>query len=82
LRNFNYLNVRKGGFIADPADDVGPLFDWYGSGEAEVRWPGMGMVSHVAPPSAAYLQDTIKRAGALVVGGRHPGEWAARRGPG
>jgi dihydrofolate reductase len=30
----------------------------------------MGMVSHVAPPSAAYLQDTIKRAGALVVGRR------------
>jgi dihydrofolate reductase len=30
----------------------------------------MNMVSHVAPPSAAYLRDTIERAGALVVGRR------------
>jgi dihydrofolate reductase len=64
------LTMSVDGFIAHEDDSVGHLFDWYGSGQAEVRWPGMGMVSHVAPPSAAYLQDTIKRAGALVVGRR------------
>ena len=64
------LTMSVDGFIAHEDDSVGHLFDWYSSGEAEVRWPGMGMVSHVAPPSAAYLQDTIKRAGALVVGRR------------
>ena len=64
------LTMSVDGFIAHEDDSVGYLFDWYGSGEAEVRWPGMGMVSHVAPPSAAYLEDTIKRAGALVVGRR------------
>jgi dihydrofolate reductase len=64
------LTMSVDGFIAHKDDSVGHLFDWYGSGEVEVRWPGMGMVSHVASPSAAYLQDTIKRAGALVVGRR------------
>jgi dihydrofolate reductase len=64
------LTMSVDGFIAYEDDSVGHLFDWYSSGEAEVRWPGMGMVSHVAPPSAAYLRDTIKRAGALVVGRR------------
>jgi dihydrofolate reductase len=64
------LTMSVDGFIAHEDDSVGHLFDWYDSGEAEVRWPGMGMVSHVAPPSAAYLQETIKRAGALVVGRR------------
>lgn len=64
------LTMSVDGFISHEDDSVGHLFDWYDSGEAEVRWPGMGMVSHVAPPSAAYLQDTIKRAGAVVVGRR------------
>jgi len=57
------------GFIAHDDDSVGHLFDWYGSGEAEVRWPGMGMVSHVAPPSAAYLQDTIKGGKTVALAG-------------
>jgi dihydrofolate reductase len=64
------LTMSVDGFIAHEDDSVGHLFDWYGSGEVEVCWPGMGMISHVAPPSAAYLRDTIKRAGALVTGRR------------
>jgi dihydrofolate reductase len=58
------------GFIANPSGDVGPLFDWYGNGNVEIRWPGMGLVTHSTPPSAAYLRDVIARAGALVVGRR------------
>jgi dihydrofolate reductase len=64
------LTMSLDGFIAYEDDSVGHLFDWYDGGEAEVRWPGMGMVSHVAPPSAAYLRDIIERAGAVVVGRR------------
>jgi dihydrofolate reductase len=64
------LTMSVDGFIAHEDDSVGHLFDWYGCGEVEVRWPGMGMVSHVAPPSAAYLRDAIERSGALVVGRR------------
>jgi dihydrofolate reductase len=58
------------GFIALPDDSVGPLFDWYESGEVALPWPGMGMVSHVTPASAGYLRDTIKGTGAIVVGRR------------
>ena len=72
------LTMSVDGFVALEDDSVGQLFDWYGAGEGEVRWPGMGMVSHVAPPSAAYLRDTIELAGALVVGRRvydHTSGW-------
>lgn len=64
------LTMSLDGFIAHPDDSVGHLFDWYDSGEVEVRWPGNTMVSHVSAPSAAYLRRTIDGAGALVVGRR------------
>ena len=28
-------SMSLGGFIADPSDDVGPLFDWYRNGDVE-----------------------------------------------
>jgi dihydrofolate reductase len=58
------------GFIAHSDDSVGHLFDGYESGDIEMRWPGMGMVSHVDPASAEHLRETIDRAGAIVVGRR------------
>ena len=64
------LTMSVDGFIALPDDSVGPLFDWYESGEVAVRWPGMGMVSHVTPASAGYLNATIEEAGSIVVGRR------------
>jgi dihydrofolate reductase len=64
------LSMSLDGFIALPDDSVGPLFDWYDTGDVEFRWPGMGMVSHTSPQSAAYLRDLVGQAGALVVGRR------------
>jgi dihydrofolate reductase len=64
------LTMSVDGFVAYEDDSVGPLFDWYDSGDIEVRWPGNDMVSRVAPQSAGYLRRTIGRAGALVVGRR------------
>ena len=58
------------GFVADLHDSVGPLFDWYGNGDVEVKWPGMGMVSRTSAASAGYLRETIADAGAVVVGRR------------
>lgn len=40
------LTMSVDGFIAHDDDSVGHLFDWYESGDVEVRWPGMGLVSH------------------------------------
>ena len=57
------LTMSLDGYIAHGDDSVEHLFDWYESGDVEVRWPGMGMVSHVDPASAGYLSETIDRAG-------------------
>jgi hypothetical protein len=64
------LTMPVDGFIAHADDSVGHLFDRYGSGDVEVRWPGNERVSHVTPQSAEYLQGIIAQAGALVVGRR------------
>jgi dihydrofolate reductase len=72
------LTMSLDGFIAYPDDSVGHLFDWYEAGGTEVRWPGMGMVSHVAAPSAGYLRESIDGVGAIVVGRRvydYTGGW-------
>jgi dihydrofolate reductase len=72
------LTMSLDGFVARRDDSVGPLFDWYDTGDVDVHWPGMGMVSHVGPADAAHLQRVIERAGALVVGRRvydYTGGW-------
>jgi hypothetical protein len=42
------FSMSLDGFIADRADGVGPLFDWYENGEIDVAWPGNSMVPHVS----------------------------------
>lgn len=64
------FSMSLDGFVADPSDAVGPLFDWYGNGDVEVRWPGNDMVSHTTAPSAGYLHEVIEGCGALVAGRR------------
>ena len=64
------FSMSLDGFVTDATDAVGPLFDWYGNGDVEVRWPGMAMVSHTTAASADYLGEIIEGAGALVVGRR------------
>jgi dihydrofolate reductase len=60
------------GFIADPDDQVGPLFDWYFNGEVEVTPPGYPITFRMSPASAAYWNEATARAagGALVCGRR------------
>jgi dihydrofolate reductase len=70
------------GFIADPSGEVGPLFDWYFSGDVEVPTAGP-WVFKTSEASARVLRGMIENCGALVVGrgefdktrgwgGRHP----------
>jgi hypothetical protein len=33
------MSMSLDGFVAAPSDQVGPLCDWYGNGEVEVRPP-------------------------------------------
>ncbi len=65
------MSMSLDGFVADPSDEVGPLFDWYGSGEVETptanpeRW-----TFRTSEPSARYLRESLEQTRALVAGRR------------
>ena len=59
--------VSVDGFIADPDDDVGPLFDWYFNGDAEIVDGGPFKVS---ADSVGYVRGMWERIGTTVMG-RH-----------
>jgi len=58
------------GFIADPSDAVGPLFDWYGNGDVEFTGADPDRVFHISAASADYLRQAWANAGAGVIGRR------------
>src|SRR5712691_13373475 len=58
------------GFIADPSDDVGPLFDWYRNGDVEFTGADPGQAFHVTQASAEHLRVAWANIGASVIG-RH-----------
>jgi dihydrofolate reductase len=58
------------GFIADPSDAVGPLFDWYGNGDVEFTGADPDRVFRVSAASAEYLREAWANAGAGVIGRR------------
>jgi dihydrofolate reductase len=58
------------GFIADPSDAVGPLFDWYGNGDVEFTGADPDRVFHVSAASAEYLREAWADAAAGVIGRR------------
>jgi dihydrofolate reductase len=64
---FLHAVVSVDGFIADAGDDVGPLFDWYFNGDAEIVPGGPFKVSAA---SIGYVRGMWERIGATVIG-RH-----------
>ncbi|MGH8937051.1 MAG: dihydrofolate reductase family protein [Acidimicrobiia bacterium] len=58
--------VSVDGFIADTADQVGPLFDWYSNGDAELGESGLV----VSQASAEYVGPIWASIGSMVIG-RH-----------
>jgi dihydrofolate reductase len=61
--------VSLDGFIADESGGVGPLFDYYASGEVEVALGDEDRVFHVAPATADYLRRFASDGvGCLVIG--------------
>jgi dihydrofolate reductase len=59
--------VSVDGFIADANDDVGPLFDWYFNGSAEIVDGGPFKVSEA---SLGYVRPMWDRIGATLIGRR------------
>lgn len=63
-----HMTMSLDGFIADPTDQVGELFDWYGAGDVVVE--GSGMPFRVDEAGAGLLREIMAGTGALV-SGRH-----------
>ena len=59
--------VSVDGYIADEADQVGPLFDWYSNGDTELTEGGGFKVSRA---SAEYVRPVWDSIGSMVIG-RH-----------
>lgn len=57
------------GFIADPSDGVGPLFDFYGNGPVATAPGDPERTFHVTPQTAEYLEGW-RNVGACVIGRR------------
>jgi len=60
------------GFVADPNDGVGEVFDWYmSSGNVELQTGGSDpMTFKVSPPSAKHLRALWSELGAVLTGRR------------
>jgi dihydrofolate reductase len=58
------------GYIADPSDGVGPLFDWYVNGEVPFTGADPDRVFHVSAASAGYLRQAWANVSAGVIGRR------------
>jgi len=69
-RVFTHMTMSLDGFIADPNDQPGELFDWYGAGDVSVSTPNEGISFNVDEASAEMLRELTGNTGALVSGRR------------
>ena len=67
---FTHMTMSLDGFIADPNDQPGELFDWYGAGDVAVPTPNEGISFNVDEASAEMLRELTANTGALVSGRR------------
>ena len=67
---FTHMTMSLDGFIADPKDQPGELFDWYRAGDVAVPTPNEGISFQVDDASAEMLRALTGNVGALVAGRR------------
>ena len=65
-----HMTMSLDGFIADPDDQPGELFDWYQAGDVSVPSANENVVFDVDEASAEVLGDLTEDVGALVSGRR------------
>jgi dihydrofolate reductase len=65
-----HMTMSLDGYIAEPDDQVGELFDWYGAGEVSVASANDNVAFDVDAASAEMLGELIEGSGALVSGRR------------
>jgi len=65
------MSMSLDGFVADADDGVAEVFDWYTSGDVEIRPGGSDpMTFRVSEPSAAHLRGLAAGLGAMLTGRR------------
>lgn len=64
------MTMSLDGFIADPDDQVGELFDWYEAGDVAVANPNEDVSFQVDDRSAGTLREMTENTGVLVSGRR------------
>jgi dihydrofolate reductase len=62
--------VSLDGFIADENDEVGPLFDWLGSGDVTWGLPGTDDTAHSTQASADFMVSHYRDEAAVIIGRR------------
>jgi dihydrofolate reductase len=69
-RVLTHLTMSLDGYIADPDDRPGELFDWYWGGDEAVASHQEGMTFSVDAASAEMLRALIEGSGAVISGRR------------
>jgi dihydrofolate reductase len=67
---FTHMTMSLDGFIAEPDDGIGELFEWYEAGEVSVPSASENVTFAVDDASADVLRDLTEDVGALVAGRR------------
>jgi dihydrofolate reductase len=62
--------VSLDGFIADENDDIGPLFDWLGSGDVSWTLPGSDRATRGSRASADFMTGHYANMAANIIGRR------------
>ena len=65
-----HMTMSLDGYIADPHDQVGELFDWYSGGDVSVASATEDVAFSVDAASAQMLRELNEHVGALVSGRR------------
>ena len=65
-----HMTMSLDGYIANPDDQTGELFDWYAAGEVSVASSNEDIAFDVDEASAEVLRALTENAGALVSGRR------------
>jgi dihydrofolate reductase len=63
---FTHMTMSLDGFIADPKDQVGELFDWYEAGDVTVPTPNEGISFQVDEASVEMLRELTGTTRALA----------------
>ncbi|MFD4466793.1 dihydrofolate reductase family protein [Rhodococcus sp. NPDC058505] len=67
---FSHMTMSLDGFVANPDDEVGELFEWYEGGEVTVPNPNETVSFRVDDAGAQALRELTENCGALVAGRR------------